>query len=315
VPLKVPTTDGASGHGQDAFLPCHNALRRSSGRAVSRRGVIRAAALAPLAGASGAWGAAASAGREGFATVPGGRLWHWDTGGADDALIFVHPATGSDQSWLNQRDFFADRGYRVIAYARWGYGKSDPAPTDDRKEYQDLLALIDALAIERAHVVGVAAGAGVVAPFVAGFPERVRTATLIGSVTGISDPQVQAISSRLRPVNFHDLPPEFRELSPSYRAADPAGVRAWLAIERDRVPSGRDRRAQTTLAALGAGGIPVLFATGDADLFAPPYLMRLVASAVPGAAYRTIAEAGHAAFWEQPDAFNQLVLGHLRRSE
>ena len=290
-------------------------LSPCAGHAVSRRGIVRAAALAPLASTSRAWGAATSTGREGFATVPGGRLWYWDTGGSGDALIFIHPATGSDRSWSNQRGFFADRGYRVIAYARWGYGKSDPAPADDRKEHQDLLALIDVLGIGKAHLVGVAAGAGVVAPFVANVPERVRTAALIGSVTGIADPQVQAIGRRLRPANFHDLPAAFRELSPSYRAANPAGVRAWIAIEHGRPPAGRDRREQTTLATLAASGVPLLFATGDADLFAPPYLMRLAANAVPNARYQTIVEAGHAAFWEQPDAFNQLVLGHLGRSQ
>ena len=37
-------------------------------------------------------------------------------------------------------------------------------------------------------------------------------------------------------------------------------------------------------------------------------MMRLVAEHIPGCRFETVSEAGHAAFWEQPDIWNRLVL-------
>ena len=60
--------------------------------------------------------------------------------------------------------------------------------------------------------------------------------------------------------------------------------------------------------------VPVLVISGDADLLSPPALMRLFANHIPGCKFETVPEAGHAAFWEQPEIWNRLVLefiGHF----
>lgn len=254
------------------------------------------------------------AAREGYLTIPGGRLWHWDSGSDGEPLIFLHPGTGGHDSWVHQRAFFANKGYRMITYCRWGYAPSDPSPTPRRPETEDLLAVMDALRLDRATVIGVAAGAGIVAPFIASHPGRIRRAALISSLLGIEDAHITAMIARLRPPGFADLPAEFRELGPSYRAISPDGVKRWLEIEHRRAPPPPAAvRGRTTLAALAATGCPLLLATGDADLFTPPALMRLAARHLPGCHYETIADSGHAPFWEQPDRFNQLVLDFLRR--
>ncbi len=68
---------------------------------------------------------------EGFAAVPGARLWYWDTGGQGEPLVLCHPASQSSQIWLYQQPAFAEAGYRVIAYPRRGYYKSDRGPEED----------------------------------------------------------------------------------------------------------------------------------------------------------------------------------------
>jgi pimeloyl-ACP methyl ester carboxylesterase len=50
---------------------------------------------------------------------------------------------------------------------------------------------------------------------------------------------------------------------------------------------------------------------GEADLLSPPALMRLLAAHLPHSRFVTIPEAGHAAFWEQPELWNRLVLDFL----
>jgi len=52
---------------------------------------------------------------------------------------------------------------------------------------------------------------------------------------------------------------------------------------------------------------------GGADLLSPPALMRLLSEHIPNSKFALIPEAGHAAFWEQPEAWNSLVLEFLGR--
>jgi len=69
---------------------------------------------------------------EGFAPVPGARLWYWDTGGDGEPLVLCHPASQSSQIWLYQQPVFAKAGYRVIAYSRRGAYKSDRGSEKDQ---------------------------------------------------------------------------------------------------------------------------------------------------------------------------------------
>src|SRR5207248_2505477 len=112
------------------------------------------------------------------------------------------------------------------------------------------------------------------------------------------------------------LPPDFRELGPSYRAANPEGTRRWLEIEHASHPSGQPAIAQTfknriTFALLETIAIPTLLMTGDADLYSPPSVLHLFTARVKHSESHVIAEAGHSAYWEQPERFNRLVLDFI----
>ena len=72
-------------------------------------------------------------------------------------------------------------------------------------------------------------------------------------------------------------------------------------------------RNRITLAALETIETPTLMLTGGADLYAPPPVMRLFVQRIKGAESVVIPEAGHSAYWEQPDTFNAAVLAFLRK--
>ena len=59
---------------------------------------------------------------------------------------------------------------------------------------------------------------------------------------------------------------------------------------------------------------PVLLLTGEADLYAPPPLQRMIAAHLPKHEMFTLREVGHAPYWEAPAEFNRLVLDFLRRN-
>lgn len=57
----------------------------------------------------------------------------------------------------------------------------------------------------------------------------------------------------------------------------------------------------------------MLLITGDADLYLPPFLLRLVAARFNGSEALIVPESGHSVYWEQPEAFNQAVLEFIRK--
>lgn len=113
------------------------------------------------------------------------------------------------------------------------------------------------------------------------------------------------------------MPESFKELSPSYRASNPEGVARWTEFEsRSRAPEGVRGPAQPTknriiLSLLEGIEIPTLVIAGDADLYAPPALMKRIADRIKGSQFVTIPDAGHSDWWEKPDTFNDAVLKFL----
>src|SRR5262245_48167548 len=97
--------------------------------------------------------------RETHADLPGVRLWYKDTGGNGVPVVFLHSNTGSSQNWEHQIPAFTSAGYRVIAYDRRGWGRSESQPgTQPGTAADDLRALIKSLGIDRFHLFGTAGG-------------------------------------------------------------------------------------------------------------------------------------------------------------
>jgi pimeloyl-ACP methyl ester carboxylesterase len=254
------------------------------------------------------------------ANLPGVRLWYTDTGGSGVPVVFVHAATGSSRVWEYQTPAFVARGYRVITYDRRGFGRSviDPAGAQPGTGADDLQALLNHLGIDRIHLVGTAAGAFVALDFAVSFPQRLRSLVVASSIGGVQDEDFLELGRRLRPPQFNALPPEFRELGPAYRAANREGTERWMALERISRPEGTPPPAQTmrnrlTFSLLEGIKVPTLLLTGDADLYAPPAVLRLFAARIKGSESVIVPEAGHSAYWEQPEIFNRTVLTFLRK--
>ena len=275
-------------------------------------------ALAPARGAVSA--RQATPDREAQVDVPGVRIHYVDSGGSGIPVVFLHAATGSSLVWEHQIPAFVSKGYRVIAYDRRGFGRSvsDPAAKPGTAA-DDLLALLNALHLDRVHVVATAAGGFVALDFVVSFPERLRSLVLANTIGGVLDEDYLELGRRIRPEpQFSAMPAEFRELGPSYRAANREGTERWADMARTNRPPGPAEPAQTmrnrlTFSSLEAITTPMLLLTGGADLYAPPPVLRLFAARIKGAQSVVVPEAGHSAYWEQPELFNREVLGFIGR--
>ncbi len=279
-----------------------------------------AAVIHPAVSVTRAQNASPTAASEGFAALPGVRVWYSDTGGRGVPVVLMHAATGSSRVWEYQLPAFRAAGYRVIAYDRRGWGRSeiDPAGPQPGTAADDLLALIDHLGIDRFHLVGTAAGGVASVDFMMSFPRRLRSAVIASSIGGVQDEEYLELGRRLRPPEFTAMPAELREVGPSYRAGNTDGTRRWIELEHMSRPSGPTAPAQrfrnrVTLASLEGVTVPTLFITGGADMFAPPPVMRMMADRIKKSEFVVVPDAGHSAYWEDPDVFNRAVLAFLRK--
>ena len=57
---------------------------------------------------------------EGIADLGHVRLSYWDTGGTGEAIVLLHPGSGSGEFYPHQQPAFAKAGYRTICYSRRG---------------------------------------------------------------------------------------------------------------------------------------------------------------------------------------------------
>ncbi|MBB3955268.1 alpha/beta fold hydrolase [Novosphingobium sediminicola] len=246
--------------------------------------------------------------------APGARLYVTDTGGKGPVILLAHPATGSALIWEHQRVGFAAAGYRVVAWSRREHARSEVTGADPGTN-ADILTITKALNIGRFHFVGSAAGGGIAIQFAAAHPERLLSLTMANSISGIAEPAFKAWAEGLRPPSFNAMPAEVRELSPTYRAANPQGAARWVELEQHSriAPLGAPPRAGVLWDDVARLPMPILWLTGDADLYVPPPLQREAGRHARRSHYAVIPGTGHSAYWEAPDLFNRAVLAFLKR--
>ena len=233
-------------------------------------------------------------------------------GGEALPIIFLH-GVGSDKSvWAPQLEHFSATR-RALAFDYPGYGESDPAASGTTRDdfAAAILAAMDALDIERAHVCGLSRGGVIGIAMHHAAPER--CASLILADSFAVHPDGQAFLDRsvaaseqmselaaartpviLAPGTSEDLHSQVRE---TMARIDPEAFRigaaaVWLADQRDRAAAIR---------------VPTLVLVGDQDTVTPPALSQELAALVPGAELHAMAGAGHLANIERPADFNRLV--------
>ena len=256
--------------------------------------------------------------KEGMAALPSTNLGYWDTGGTGQPVVFLHPASGSALVWLYQQPVFAKAGYRVIAYSRRNYYNSDSAPNQNPGSASvDLQNFVDYLGVNQFHLVSSAAGGSVAADYALSYPEHLLSLTVSSNNLAARNGYIAEAAEKIKSKEWDDLPRWFRELGPSYRAVNPEGVAKWIELN-EKSETGRGARQNlvnvVTPDKLESLKVRTLLVTGDADMFTPPSIMRMIARQVPNNELVIVPECGHSPYWEQPELFNRTVLEFIRRS-
>ena len=133
-------------------------------------------------------------------TADGVNLYYEETG-TGSAIVFVHEYAGDYRTWEPQMRYFS-RAHRCVTYSQRGYPPSD-VPSDPARYGQDIargdvVAIMDALGIDKAHVVGHSMGAYTALHVGIRHPQRCISVTAAGCGWGsLPDPAARESMRKL----------------------------------------------------------------------------------------------------------------------
>ena len=257
-------------------------------------------------------------------TDDGVRLAFEETG-SGAPVVFVHEFAGDLRSWEPQVRHLARR-YRCITWNARGFPPSD-VPDDtgaysQERARDDVLAVLDALDIERAHVVGLSMGGFATLHFGLAHPGRARSLVVAGVGYGAEPDQRERFRSEaditarilrtegmaawaaaysLGPtrVQLQNKDPrgwrEFADMLAEHSAAGSAHTQQGVQKERPSVFGLADGMKELT--------VPTLIVTGDEDwpCLVPSVFMKRT---IPSAGLLVVPNTGHTVNLEEPAAFN-----------
>jgi 3-oxoadipate enol-lactonase len=252
----------------------------------------------------------------------------YETEGAGEPLLMLMGLGGERHAWDLVRKDLARR-YRLVLVDNRDAGESDEArgaySLDDMAA--DALGVMDALGIERFHVLGASMGGAITQRLMMQAPARVASALLL-STWGRTDPFLTVVLGSWRSLVERLSPEEFLATqSPwafTYRffQAPPAELLAWQETMRGRgllkSVAAYQRQIDACLAHDALGILPILrtptlVLVGEDDILTPPRYGRAIAAAIGGAEVMLIPATGHACFLESPKPCGERLLRFLAK--
>ena len=248
--------------------------------------------------------------RFGTVRLAGGLRLHYAEHGEPrgEPLLFLHGWPDSWFSFSRVLPLLTPR-YRALAPDQRGFGDSErpPAPYAIDDLAADAVGFLDALAIERATVVGHSFGSFVARRLAEVYPQRASRLVLIDSGFSPANDalrEVQASLATLRDPVSLEFARRF-QASTVYAPVPPEFFEEILA-ESVKLPAPLWRAALSGLLAFDDLGdlrrivAPTLILWGDRDALFPREDQDRLAAAIPGARLRVYAETGHCPNWEIP---------------
>ncbi len=271
-------------------------------------------------------------------TAGDGVRLYYEEAGSGSAVVFVHEYAGDWRTWEPQMRYFA-RTRRCVTYSQRGYPPSD-IPDDPGKYSQDrfrddVVAIMDALKIDKAHVVGHSMGAATALHVGVHYPERCLSVTAAGCGYGSSpDPKVvEATRAASRETGKMFASETMAAAAARYgdgptrqahKNKDPRGYAEFIRMLSEHSSKGHAlvmenlQAKRPTLwdmeADLRKFRPPLLVLVGDEDEWCVDgsvFLRRIV----PTAGLCVIARSGHTITSEEPAKFNAAVAELIAAAE
>ena len=263
-----------------------------------------------------------------YATTDDGVRLRFEEAGSGTPIVFVHEFGGDHRSWEPQMRFFSRRN-RCVTFAARGYLPSDVP--DDVESYsqaravEDIIAVMDAAGIDRAHVVGLSMGGFATLHLGLTHPDRALSLVVAGAGYG-AEKELEEFFRRnseevarqfqqqgaekfshvygfaasripflLKDPRGHE---EFRRMLGEHSTQGSANTMLGVQARRPSLYDLEERLRRMT--------VPTLIVNGDEDdhCLQPGIFLK---RSIPASGLLILPKAGHTLNLEEPDAFNTAV--------
>jgi pimeloyl-ACP methyl ester carboxylesterase len=262
-----------------------------------------------------------------YASAKDGTRLFYEEAGSGNPVIFIHEFAGDHRSWEPQLRFFA-RYFRCIAYDARGFPPSDipddPARYSQVHARDDVVAVLDHLKLERAHVVGLSMGGFAALHVGIAYPQRARSLVIAGCGYGAEPDKKEKFQAECDAAaasfeaNWTEAAKKYA-LGPTrvqFQNKDPRGWAEFARQLAEHSPQGQAltmrgvQMRRPSLYELIDGmkkiKLPTLIVTGDEDdpCLEPALLMK---RSISSSGLLVLPRAGHTLNIEEPEAFNRAL--------
>lgn len=240
-------------------------------------------------------------------------------------VVFVHGAALDHSAWALQSRYFAHHGYNVVAVDLPGHGRSGGAALGSIRSIADwIFALLDAMEITQATLIGHSMGALATLDAAGRQPARVMRLALLGPSVPMPVSDVLLDAARSDEQLAYEMITRW-----SFSAAHQLGGNQqpgmWMTGNGMRLMERCMPGVLHTdllacheytggLAAAATLRCPVLLLLGESDQMAPPRNAQALIAALDRPSVLTIPGCGHSLMAEAPDAVLDALRGFLRRT-
>ena len=265
---------------------------------------------------------------------------------ATETLVFINGIAGALESWGAVIPMFHDN-FKVITYdcrGQW-FSEVTAPPYTFHDQAEDLIALLDALGVYEAHVVGTSLGGEIAMRFALMYPNRAKTLSVVASVSEL-DPLVSSMVKRWkrsagRVLEVFDKVDDekirrqaaidfYEDIIPELFCAEFMTKRSEIVMARKQVfesVSHRDffegfiylsdmfqrlEHEECLTGQIRYIQTPTLVISAENDLIKPPRFGQIIANEIPGAYFQVFRNCGHAVMLEKPIQLAQSLYGFMQ---
>ena len=261
-------------------------------------------------------------------TTDDGVKLYYEECGSGTPIVFVHEFAGDWRTWEPQVRHFSRR-HRCIAYNARGYPPSDVPVDVERYSQQrardDILGVLDALGIERAHVVGNSMGGFATLHFGMAYSPRAVSLVVAGCGYGAHPGQYKVFQAQSRELAQTMLDKGMAHVAATYghgpsrlqlKEKDPRGFAEFVRNFSEHSAQGsantmlgyqaRRPSLYDLTAEMARITAPTLIVAGDEDdaVLEPSLMMKRT---IPTAGLVVLPKSGHMTNLEDPALFNRLL--------
>jgi 3-oxoadipate enol-lactonase len=246
--------------------------------------------------------------------------------GQGEPLVMIRGISSNVDHWYEQVPVLSQK-YQLLLFDNRAIARSsDPGGSFSTRDMAaDTVGLMEAVGIKKAHVLGYSMGGMIAQEIALVYPEKVNGLILVATDCGISlrikaKPEFSRLFSEMIRLGTNeakkaaagclfakqtldtrpDIIQRYTEVSLRFPASQKTLGRQWAAITQ--------HDACNRLAKISS---PTLVITGSEDELIPPQNAKVMAQRIPVAQMISIDGGGHLFLIEQPEAFNEAVIGFL----